>query len=219
MKKLFLCVVLIVGISAIGFPDDGTQGFKYDIWFSTGPAFGNYFINGSNLERNYTGSPGFDLSLFTLFGDRNIGFFFNYGILFPMDTNSGRSHGASVQLDFILLGVAFGYNINDALKIYFGIGPDMNMLFLHKKEGSNRTGDYSIALGLGGNIGLKFKVTDYFIISFGTTLSYNFAAYREIRHNVSFRHYQYNIESAGWVNGYSMIGIKPYISFGVNIAS
>jgi hypothetical protein len=217
MKKVFLCVVLIISITAIGFSDDETQGFKFDIWFSMGPSFGNYFMNGTNLESNYTGSPGFDLSFYALFGKRNIGLFFNYGILFPVITNTGKNLEPSVQLDFILLGVGFGHNFNEALKFYFGVGPNMNSLFLHSKENAETIGDYFIGLGLGGDIGLKFKVANYFNIDVGTTLSYSFAAYREIRNFVDKRRNKYETEYSGWEKGYSMISIKPYILFGVNV--
>jgi len=217
MKKAFLCVALIFSIAAIGFSDGETHGFKYDISFSMGPSFGNYFMNGANLESNYTGSPGFDLSFYALFGDRNIGVFFNYGILFPVITSTAKNLEPSVQLDYILLGVGFGYNINEALKLNFGVGPNMNMLFLHSKESSDTVGDYFIGLGVGGDIGLKFKVTNYFSINVGTTLSYNFAAYREIRNFTDRRRNKYETVYSGWEKGYSMIGVKPYVLFGVNI--
>jgi hypothetical protein len=217
MKKVFLWIALIVCITGIGFSDDTTQEFKFDIWFSMGPSFGNYFMNGTNMERSYTGSLGFDLSFYVLFGDRNIGLFFNYGILFPVVTNSGINLEPSVQLDFILLGVGFGHNINEALKLYFGIGPNMNMLFLHSKENSETFGDYFIGLGLGGDVGLKYNLTNYFSINVGTTLSYNFAAYREIRNFSDRRRNKYEIEYSGWEKGYSMVGIKPYILFGINV--
>jgi hypothetical protein len=212
MKRFFLSAVLLVCISAIGF----SHGFNFDIWFSAGPAFGNNFMNGTNLEHNYIGSPGINLSYYALLGKKNIGLFFNYGILFPAVNNTGILYEPSVQLDYILLGVGFGYTINKTLKLYFGIGPDMNMPFLHSKENNEIMGDYFIGLGFGGDIGLKFKPVRFLCIDVGTTLSYNFAAYREIRSNIDFRHNEYEIEKSGWVNRYSMLGIKPYILLGFN---
>jgi hypothetical protein len=217
MKKAFLLAVLITCITVIGFSQDKTEGFNFDIWFSTGPSFGNYFMNGTNMESNYTGSPGFDLSFYALFGEKNIGLFFNYGILFPAVISADINLEPSVQLDFILLGVGFGHNFTEALQLYFGVGPNMNMLFFHHKENSDDMGDYFIGLGLGGDIGLKYKVTNYFSITAGTTLSYNFAAYREIRNFTDRRRNKYETEHSGWERGYSMIGIKPYILFGVNV--
>jgi hypothetical protein len=214
MKRAFMCVVLAVGISAMGFSNEETNRFPFDIWSSIGPSFGNYFMNGNDLENGYTGSPGINLNFYALFGERNIGVFFNYGILFPVVNNMGKDYDPSVQLDFILLGIGFGHNINDNLKLYFGIGPNMNMLFLQGRENREKNGDYYIGLGIGGNIGLKYNFTKWLSIDAGTTLSYNFAAYREIRNDINFRRNRYELEKSGWANNYSMIGIKPYIAIG-----
>jgi hypothetical protein len=218
MKKVFLCVVLIVISAAIGFSDDKAQGFKFDIWFSMGPSFGNYFMNGTNLESSYTGSMGFYLSFYSLFGSRNIGLFFHYGILFPVVTNAVRNFNGIVQLDYILLGVGFGYDINETLKLYFGVGPDMNTPIFRYKENSNNMEDYFIGWELGGDFGLKIKPFKFFSIDVGTTLAYNFAAYREVRHLTDLYRYKYETVHSGWEKGYSMIGIKPYILFGFDIS-
>jgi len=82
MRKLFFNAVLVVCISAIGFSHDEIQRLNFDLWFSAGPAFGNYFLNGTNLENNYSGSPGINFTFYALFGEKNIGLFYNYGKLF-----------------------------------------------------------------------------------------------------------------------------------------
>jgi hypothetical protein len=74
-------------------------------------------------------------------------------------------------------------------------------------------------LGIGGNIGLKYKLAKWLSIDFGTTLSYNFAAYREIRNDIDFRQNNYELQDSGWVNRYSMIGIKPYIAIGFGFSN
>jgi hypothetical protein len=214
VKKTFLCITFIVGINAISFSQEETKGFPFDIWFSTGPAFGNYFMNGNDLESSYTGSPGINLNFYALFGERNIGVFFNYGILFPAVNNTEKNYDPSVQLDFILAGIGFGHNINNNIKLYFGIGPNINMLFLHSGENDEKNGDYLIGLGIGGNIGFKYKLAKWLSIDVGTTVSYNFAAYRELRDDIDFRRNRYDLEKSGWVDRYSMTGIKPYIAIG-----
>jgi len=217
MKKAFFSAVLLVCISAIGFSQDKTQRSNFDLWFPAGPAFGNYFMNGINLENNYTGFPGVNLTFYALFGEKNIGLFYNYRIMFPAVNNAGINYEPLVQFDFILLGIGFGHNINEILKLHFGVGPNMNMLFLHSKENTEIMGDYFIGLGLGGDVGLKFKLTKFFIIDVGTTLSYNFAAYSEKRRYFDFGRNKYETENSGWLKSYSMIGIKPYILFGFNV--
>jgi hypothetical protein len=213
MKKGFLCVALAAGISAMGF-SEGTKPFPFDIWFSTGPTFGNYFMNGDDIKSSYAGSPGMNLNFYALFGEKNIGIFFNYGILFPAINNISKNYDPSFQLDFLLLGIGFGHNLSDAAKLYFGIGPNMNVLFLHSNNKGQKNGDYLIGLGVGGNIGIKYNFTKWLSIDAGTTLSYNFAAYREMRNNIDFRQNKYELEKSGWVKRYSMIGLKPYVAIG-----
>jgi opacity protein-like surface antigen len=186
---------------------------QHETWFTAGGAFGNSFMNGKDLESSYTGFPGVNLSNYTFFNQKNIGIFCNYGILFPTVNNLGNNYAPSFQLDFILLGAGFGYDINENMKLYFGIGPDMNMLFFHSdKDSGTSKGDYFIGLGIGGDIGLKFNITNLICLNVGTTLSYNFAAYREIR---SINNWDdQKTESSGWVSRYSMIDVKPYIAIG-----
>ena len=115
------------------------------------------------------------------------------------------------------MGIGFGFNANEALKLYFGIGPNMNILIFHASENFNDLGDYFIGLGIGGDIGFKYKVTRFFSINFGATVSYNFTGYREIRKFSDNRRHKYETLYAGWEKDYSMIGVKPYILFGVNL--
>jgi hypothetical protein len=78
-------------------------------------------MNSSQQGNSYTGSPGINLSLYSLFGQKNIGLFFNYGILIPVINNTGNDYNSSVQLDFHLLGVGFGHDINEKIKLYYGL--------------------------------------------------------------------------------------------------
>jgi hypothetical protein len=172
-------------------------------------------MNGKDLESSYTGSPGINLSFYTLFNQKNSGIFCKYGILFPAVNNMEKDYDPSVQFDFILVGVGFGYDISQNMKLHFGIGPDMNMLFFHSDKDSGTTkGDYFAGLGIGGDIGIKFNITNLICLNVGTTLSYNFAAYREIRSIDNWD--DKKTESSGWVSRYSMADVKPYIAIGVH---
>jgi len=42
------------------------------------------------------------------------------------------------------------------------------------------------------------------------------AGFREVRRNIDFSGNNFQRESSGWVSGFSMIGVRPYISFGFN---
>jgi len=141
MKKAILCATLIIAVGTIGLAQERAQGSYFRIWLSAGPTFGNYFMTGSNLESSYTGSPGINLSFYALFGERNIGLFFNYGILFPVIDSTGRNLRTSIQLDFILLGAGFAHVVNESTMLYFGVGPHMNNIFLHSRENAETIGD------------------------------------------------------------------------------
>jgi len=210
MKKMFLCAAFIVGVNAIGFSQSA------ELWFSAGGAFGNYFMNGDKLESSCTFSPGINLSFYALFNRENkisIGPFFNYGILFPVVNNAGKLDDPSVQLDFVLVGVGFGYDINESLKFYFGIGPHLNALFLHNRgEDNSKRGDYTVGFGIGGDIGIKYDFSRFVCLNAGTTITYNFLGYNETG-PVTDRGIDPE-DSSGLIHRYSMIGIKPYIAIG-----
>jgi len=213
MKRMFLCFAFIVGVSAIGFSQSA------ELWFSAGGGFGNYFMNGEEMESSYTFSPGINLSFYALFNRENkigIGLFFNYGIMFPVINNAGKLDDPSVQLDFVLIGVGFGYDINDSLKLYFGIGPHLNALFLHERgEDNSKRGDYTVGFGIGGDIGIKYNFTRFVCLNAGTTITYNFLGYNEtgVRTNSCLD----SKDSSGLIDRFSMVGIKPYIAIGFSI--
>ncbi|MCL1992320.1 MAG: hypothetical protein FWG66_05180 [Spirochaetes bacterium] len=217
MKKAFLCAALALCIGAGVFAQDNSGGRQFDLWMSAGPAFGNYFMSGSGLGNNYTFSPGVNVRLYALFGERNIGLFFNHSTLMPVTSNIVGNLRPSVHHDFIPIGFGMGHYLNENLMLHFGIGPNLNMLFLYSRESGETFGDHFIGLGIGGDIGLKYRMGSFFFINVGMTLSYNFAAHREARSNVDTRRNRHTTESAGWVGGYSMIGVKPYITFGATI--
>jgi len=218
MKKItILFAVLIVGINATGFSEQQSWLSQQDMWFSAGGAFGNYFIDGAELDNTYLGSPGLNLNLYSLFGQRNIGLFFNYGIQVPVISNTGKNYDLSVQLDFILLGIGFGYDINDNLKIFFGVGPNLTNFTLSYSESSNsKLTDSILGLGIGGDIGLKYNISRFLCLNIGTTLVWNFAVSREITTELlnddGWR--LIRTENSGWENTNFIIGIKPYISIG-----
>jgi hypothetical protein len=62
IKMKFLCIALVTAINTTGFSQEETKGFPFDIWFSTGPAWGNYFMNGNDPESGYIGSLGVNLN-------------------------------------------------------------------------------------------------------------------------------------------------------------
>ena len=216
MKRTFFFIGLIFCICSIGFSHEDKEPPQLDIWIASGPVFGNYFINGTDLEKNYTGSLGFDFSSYALFGKKNLGIFFNSSILLPAINNIEKDYSMSLQFDCINIGFGVGFDLNKIMKLRFGIGPNINALFLHSKEEDKTSGDYIMGCGIGGDIGLKFNLVKYLCIDVGTTVSYNFLGYRVIMNDVNHRHDNYEVEKSSWINRYSLIGIKPYIAVGFN---
>jgi hypothetical protein len=209
-KKIILCVVFVFGICAIGFS-------QQEFWFTAGGSLGNNFIiEESDFENFYVGSPGMNLSLYAL-GEKNMGLFFNFGILFPVIYSDKKNYDPSVQLDFILLGIGFGYNINENAKLHFGIGPNLNYFAMVYNENDNtKIADYIIGLGIGGDIGIKYNLNNSLCLNIGTTLAWNFAVFNETLIEISgddgWRHIKTVRSGFGNIN--SIITIKPYMAIG-----
>jgi hypothetical protein len=208
MKKTIFRFVLFVVLTTTAFSLEET-------WLSIGANFGNYFDNGSDSGSFYAGSPGINFGGYGFWNQKNIGMFFNYGLFFPVAETFGNNYKPIVQADFIL-GPGFRYNINEKLRLHFGIGLDVNLLFLlDRVDKNNKVTDKRIALGIGGDMGLKYDITDVVYIDFGTTLSYNFAGHSKIESTLD-NWTNTKMESSGWINRYSMFGIRPYIAIGFN---
>ncbi len=122
------------------------------------------------------------------------------------------------QFDF-LLGVGFRHNFSEKLKLHYGIG--FNVLFtsfVDRIDAENKFFNTNIGLGLGGDIGIKYDITDVVYFDIGLALTYNFANYRNSESTIdnwtNTKH-----EFSGWTNNFSRVGIKPYIAIGFNYYS
>lgn len=210
MKRLLLGIVLLICTSVMGFTQEEKR--SNNILFSVGLANESGFFNGTGLENEFIGSLGVSFNLYSFFDQRNVGLFFNASILRPL-LNDYDSLG---QTDIIPFGVGYRFRFNENFMLHFGFGPSLNMTFLHDKNNIEITGDYIYGLGLGGDIGVNYKFAKLLSFNIGTTVTYNFMAYREIRRNVDYQKPNRDIVESGWVNKYSMIGIKPYFAIGFN---
>ncbi|MDR0722686.1 MAG: hypothetical protein LBF75_07870 [Treponema sp.] len=208
MKKLLLGFVLIFGINAIAFSlEEG--------WISLGANWGNYFDRGSELGSVYIGSPGINLSSYAFWNQKNIGMFVSCDFFFPVVENIENNYKPIGQID-LMVGPGFKYAINEALKVYAGIGFDINWLSLMDRINEDeKTTDTRKAFGIGGDIGLKYDLTDLFYINVGTTVTYNFAGYQLVR-STADNWTNTKTETSRWIHNYSLIGIKPYIAIGFN---
>jgi hypothetical protein len=209
MKKMMILAGLLIGLNAMLFSLE-------EAWLSMGPDFGAYAYHGADLEDFYPASPGINFTGYGFVDRKNVGYFFNYGFLFPLLDNIEGNLKPVSQLDFII-GVGFRYEINERLNLHFGIGPEVNFLYLLNREDKNvKSTDYIISFGIGEDIGIKFDITDTIYLDVGATLTYNFAALREIE-STTDNWKNTALESSGWVKNFSMPGIRPYIAVGFNI--
>jgi opacity protein-like surface antigen len=200
------------------FSDEETPETKTEIaWLSLGTNWGNYFDFGTDLGDFYSGAPGVNFSGYA-FGDQKdiIGFFFNYGLLFPVIDNIESGYNPITQGDFIV-GVALKYDINERLKLHFGIGPNFNMFYLLDRVNiDNKHADSRYSFGIGGDIGMKYDLTDSIYLDLGTTLSYDFITHRTVESTMD-NWVNTKRESGGWIAN-SFIGVKPYLSIGINLS-
>jgi outer membrane protein W len=137
-------------------------------------------------------------------------------LLFPVIDTIESNYNPIVQADFIL-GPGFRYNINEKLKLRFGIGLNVNYFaLLDRIDDDKKFANWRIGLGIGGDIGLKYDLTDAFYLDFGIALDYNFADYRWIESTID-NWTNTKREASGWINNYSVFGIRPYIGIGINL--
>jgi hypothetical protein len=208
MKKLLLGLVLLFGINALSFSlEEG--------WTSVGATWSNYFDRGSELGNFYMGSPGVNFNAYGLWNQKNIGMFFNCALVFSVVENIENNYKPIVQADY-MIGPGFRYDINKSLNLHFGIGLNVNQLCLmDRTDEDTKSIDNRTAYGIGGDIGLKYDLTDVIFIQFGTTLTYNFASYQSVR-STQDNWVNTKKEASRWINNYSLVGIKPYMAIGFN---
>ena len=209
MKRLVLCGLLVFAGSSFVF------SLPFETWYSFGVPFGNYFENGKGLDNTYTGSVGVGFSMYHFSDSRNVGLFTDVNILASVIDNMNNSN--ALFQNGLILGPGFRYSINHDLAMYFGLGFNASWFFAgkpHDPAGSEFL-DTRTGLGIGGNAGIKYNVSDTVYVSIGTTLAYLFAGNRTLES--SDDDWTTTVQkSSGWIPNYSMFGIGPYIACGFN---
>ena len=216
MKQSVFLVLLFVGINVTAFSLQET-------WFSTGFEFGSSIESSSDNGSAYIGAPGFNLNAYSFWDKRNIGMLLHYSFLFPVIAGlDGDVKDYDVQMEFII-GPGFRYNITEKLKLQFGMGFDWMIVAAtyNTKDTAGESMDFSKSafnLGIGGDIGFKYDITDFFYINGGVTVSYMFYnntwlySSQKTSNDEETRRRIYDDN----IKGYSMFGIKPYICIGFN---
>jgi hypothetical protein len=221
MKKFLISVVLIVSMSPAIFS-------LAESWTSAGFGWGNFFERspaGGNTAKTYMNSPGITLNGYTFWNRGNIGFFSNAAFLFPkrstLDINGVKTSVDLSVYDVLfqfnaIVGPGIRFNVSDKLAVQFGLGLNYMQTFgsytntmvvagYIEKVGFAVLG---FNLGIGGDVGVKFDLTDTFFVSAGSMFSFDFA-----NHTSVFSSYG---STSGWADDYFMLGIRPYLCIGLN---
>jgi hypothetical protein len=227
MKKSVWLVVLIFGAYASGFSFSPSES-SVSLGFGWGNAFESAKEGGKTVK-TYMGSPGITLEAYQFWNGHNIGLFANVGFLFPVKMTSDVT-GKKTDVDLsiynllfqenLIIGPGFRYRFNDRFTLQAGLGLDIlfNIASYSKSVYvgygwiSNVTySTFFLGLGIGGDVGVKFDITDKVFLKLGSTISYDFAGYTSVRTNISAVG-----NRSEWASGYSLIDVRPYLCVGLN---
>ena len=208
MKKVFIAILLTIGINTYVFSQTET-------WLSFGFEYGNFWENssdGSDNFKGYMGSPGIGLSAYNFWNKGNIGLFVHDIFAFPTKMTA-EINGVKSEIDLsnyfsiqvgIIIGPGFRYHITDAFKLYYGIG--LNYFFTSSSSDNSSVITYN--LGIGGDIGLKYDISDVFYINIGSIIACDFMNFSIVSTSYS--------TVATFEKKYSLIHLRPYICIGFN---
>jgi hypothetical protein len=114
----------------------------------------------------------------------------------------------------IIIGPGFRYNFNEKLKLQYGIGLSLMETAASYSEYIPYYGKIGFSMvafnfGIGGDIGIKYDITDTFYLNVGSIVALDFANHTSI--NSSFG------DESDWAKNYSMFHFRPYICIGFNM--
>jgi len=208
MKKAFILIILFIGMNTLVFSQTET-------WLSFGFEYVNFWESSSDNTdsiKGYIGSPGISLSVYNFWNKGNIGIFVHDIFAFPTKMTA-EINGVKTEIDLsndfsmqvgIIIGPGFRYSFTDDFKIHFGIG----LSFLLSTSSSDNSSVLAYNLGIGGDIGLKYDISDIFYVNIGSIIAYDFM-------NFTMISTAYSTASA-FAKNYSMIHLRPYICIGFN---
>ncbi len=220
MKKFCLAVLIGTLSSVAVFGESET-------WLSIGFEYGSFFEHASDsgiTTDSYMASPGIALSTYTFWNRKNVGFFIHDSFLFPTNILT-TINGTTTDIDLgiydllvqvgIIIGPGFRYSFNKNIKLHYGIGLSFLETVANYSSYSSYYGTtisysmFAFNFGVGGDIGVKYDVSDIIYLDVGTILNYDFKNYTLISSSFS--------DASSWSNrNYRMISFRPYICVGFN---
>ncbi|MDR2662298.1 MAG: hypothetical protein LBC31_04800 [Treponema sp.] len=202
MKKAAVFIGLLSGIGFFAFSQ------QQETWVSLGFEFGNYFENISDSRNTYVGSPGMNLNFYSFGYQKKFGLFNRNSFLSPViKTGESNDFTYGMQMAFVL-GPAFRYAFNNNTTLQTGLGVNVAGIYVDYPEGAYTYPVNSMVFGLGGDLGVKFDLTDTIFINIGSAFSFNFFN-------------AFSVESVppavrNWLDNYTALEVKPYICIGIN---
>ncbi|MFC1239705.1 hypothetical protein ACFGOO_09790 [Treponema vincentii] len=224
MKKAavaLLCVIILIPAFAET-ESLGYFGFQYGSYWEK-------MTKPEGTSKTWIGSPGLFYNGYAFFNKKNIGLFIDDSFLFPSNS-SATVNGITVKdgvkdFDFRFLfqfgiGPAFRYSITNKLGIHLGAGFHISML----SANTNRTvidpvtfrtsrieiRSFSLGLGIMGDIGLKYDITNIIYFDIGSKLALEFISYATKSSNISANYSQ-------WNSNYIGFHLSPYIGLGLKL--
>jgi hypothetical protein len=208
MKKFTVTLFLLIFVTVMTF---SAEDSLEEDWPSIGFGFGNFFENASNMDLKYIGSPGINFNNYSFWNRNFIGMFLHGSASIPVIEND-NTYDYVFQYN-VILGPGFRVGITDKLKLRFGAGLDVMGLFGEQNKDSVDYSISGISWGVGGDVGLKYEITDIFFVNVGFVFSYNFLQYADVNSSSDGKKTWTEV-SSDWTKNYSIFGINPYISIG-----
>ena len=164
---------------------------------------------------------------YAFFNKKNIGLFISDSFLFP-NKSSTTINGVTVKdglkdFDFRFLfqfgiGPAFKYPISEKLNLHSSIGFHISMLSasidkmvfnpITYTSVRMKVNMFSLTLGIMGDIGFKYDITDMIYFDIGSKLAFDFAGHLKMTSN-----FLPNISQ--WNSNYFGLHLNPYIGLGL----
>jgi opacity protein-like surface antigen len=225
MKKVLLFLVLAVGVnsSALLFSD---EVWLSESWASLGSEYGSFFerySEGRNTVGSYTFSSGINFGGYRFFHGKRYGIFLNGLLALPVisdiETNGVITRNSLAEALFsyqvgLIFGPGFRLPINNSINFRFGVGAsflltDAACIEYIRGYGNAEVEKLTFSLGIGGDVGFKFDITNNVFLSAGSIVTFAFASYMNVDTPYG--------NSSGWAKDYFMFSLRPYIAIGINL--
>ena len=221
MKKILFFLIIFLGLKVSVF------AFTSEAWLRFGLEYGNFFgkfsdyIN-TDAKNSYTGSLGLNFGGYRFFDDADLGVFVHGFFAVPL-INPANNNFSGYNFRFqtgLVFGFGFRHSLGERLTFKCAFGLNLLMSLLGYRDYSLLQGNILfettlIDIGIGGDIGLKFDITERFFLSAGSIVTFDSLRFKWAR--VSFIDLSEEGRASGRVGGFTMVAVRPYITVGFNI--